>query len=93
MELKDLVNSPDTVLIDVRESIERMFSKVKSARHMPMSQIDNYVDEIRQWQGPKVIFCRSGRRSGMVIKLLAARGITDLHNGVGVGDVKMILSH
>lgn len=86
-EMEQLVNDKNTHLIDVREVAEFKSGAAPGAVNMPLSQLGSYVDKIKALKGPKVLYCRSGNRSGQALNMLRSAGITDLYNGGGLGDV------
>jgi rhodanese-related sulfurtransferase len=44
-------------------------------------------------KGPKIIFCRSGGRSGQACQFLAQNGLEDLFNGGGFMQLHAALEH
>jgi phage shock protein E len=38
-------------------------------------------------QGPIVVYCRSGNRSGMAMSLLKQAGLSEVYNGGGLHDM------
>lgn len=78
-ELKEKIdNQEDFQLIDVREDFEYETSNL-NAVHISMHKIFEEIDKIAK-DKPVIIHCRSGKRSGDVIKLLEAKGYTNLSN-------------
>ncbi|APD06155.1 hypothetical protein UJ101_00616 [Flavobacteriaceae bacterium UJ101] len=93
MNLKAIVNDPNTTFIDVREAEELVNDgKIEKAIHIPMGDIPHQVDEIEAMKKPIVIFCRAGRRAENVIEFLEQNGIDELYNGGGLVDMKEMLS-
>lgn len=78
-ELKEKIdNQEDFQLIDVREDFEYETSNI-NAVHISMHSVFAEIDKIAK-DKPVVIHCRSGKRSGDVIKMLETKGYTNLSN-------------
>ena len=92
MSLKELIQSPDTRIIDVREPYEFAEEHIAGAVNIPLNSIPAHAEEIRNFHAPVVLYCRSGNRSGMALRLLSAQGITDLYNGGGLYDMKALMN-
>ena len=63
----------DIQLIDVREPEEWEAGRIEGARHIPMGQLGDRLDEIDK-NRPVVAVCRSGGRSDRVTEVLRAQG-------------------
>ncbi|MCI4670149.1 MAG: molybdopterin-synthase adenylyltransferase MoeB [Bacteroidia bacterium] len=79
-ELKKMLDQGDDFqLIDVREPNEYEFVNI-NGELMPMSNIDNFIDKISK-DKTVIVHCRSGKRSGDVIKRLEKEhGFDNLYN-------------
>lgn len=82
-ELKSRIDKGDDFqLIDVRETHEREFASI-GGDHIIMSTVIQNIDKISK-DKDVVIYCRSGIRSGNVIKLLERKhGFSNLNNLLG----------
>ncbi|WP_372729777.1 rhodanese-like domain-containing protein [Nocardioides sp.] len=60
-------------LIDVREPSEYAEGHVPGARHIPMGQLTNRIDELDK-DAPVHVICASGNRSGVMVEVLDAAG-------------------
>lgn len=85
MNIQDILKEENVHIIDVRESSELLTEKIDQAINMPLSKFEAYVDNIKTLEGKKVIFCRSGGRSGQAVTYLQSIGIKDVYNGGGIG--------
>ena len=74
----------DSVLyLDVRTPEEFRTGHVQGAVLLPHDQMEQRWQELAAWQDkPVVVYCRTGRRSGLAIDVLRAKGFTQLTNGV-----------
>lgn len=79
-ELKNWIDSKkDFQLIDVREPYETDIATI-GGENIPMAQAAKETERIKR-DVPVVVYCRSGSRSGTVIKHLeSSAGFTNLYN-------------
>lgn len=68
-----LHSDPEAVLIDVREPDEWQAGHAPQARHIPMGQIPDRLDELPR-RAPVYLICRSGNRSHTVAEYLKQVG-------------------
>jgi phage shock protein E len=77
----------NATVIDVRTPDEFSGSHYPNAINIPLNELPQRVDEIKQMQQPIIAYCRSGNRSGMAVAILKQNGINDVHNGGGLDDL------
>jgi phage shock protein E len=77
------------VLIDVRSVDEFASGSVPGAHNLPHDTIAEHIAEIvPDPKTPIVLFCQSGRRAGIALDALAAKGYQNLVNAGGIEAVK-----
>lgn len=76
----DEVRAQGAVIIDVRSPTEFASGHADGAVNIPLDQLDEKVDQIKNYQKPVIVCCASGMRSGRAKNLLASKGVTDLHD-------------
>jgi len=82
-ELHDrLGQNPPPLLVDVRELDEWDFCRIEGARHLPMSEIQQRVDELDPGQ-ETVVFCHHGVRSRTVAVFLMDKGFSRVSSLTG----------
>lgn len=91
-EVYELVESDKAILVDVREEDEIKTGMLDKAVSHPMSKIQkdkNWAPEFVKLNKDKKVFlyCRSGRRSGIVNDMLKAKGMVSENIG-GYEDLK-----
>lgn len=92
MTFEEILKSGNYNLIDVRQPEElEMDGKIESAVNIPLATVPLRMDEIKEMKGPKIIFCRSGGRSGQACQFLAQNGFDEVYNGGGFMQVHMAL--
>ena len=67
-------------VIDVRTPGEYMGGHVADSISIPLQEIPNRIEEIREMEGPLVLCCASGNRSGQAVMYLKQLGI-ECENG------------
>lgn len=82
---KEIENSPNKLLVDVREPGEFKGGFIPGARNIPLSQINGRLAEIRK-DRDVLLYCRSGIRSKNAARILRKNGYTKLaHLQGGIG--------
>ncbi|NIK75478.1 rhodanese-related sulfurtransferase [Paenibacillus castaneae] len=61
-------------LVDVREPDEWEAGHIKEARSIPLSELQDRLDELQQGEQDIVLVCRSGGRSSKACDFLNAQG-------------------
>ncbi|MBA8794069.1 rhodanese-related sulfurtransferase [Friedmanniella endophytica] len=76
-------NGAAPLLLDVREADEWQAGHAPSALHIPLGQLENRLGEIPA-DRPVITVCRSGRRSALAARQLAAHGrsVSNLDGGM-----------
>jgi rhodanese-related sulfurtransferase len=90
--LKEAVNDRDAVFVDVRTKPEFNSGHIPGAKNIPLDELMGRLDELNEINGPLILYCRSGNRSGMALHLLLEAGWANLYNGGGIDDVKFLLN-
>lgn len=88
----DAINDKNATLIDVRNLDElESVGSIKKAKHIPLMEIANRLEEIKGFSKPIVIFCAMGGRAGRAKSFLEANGVDNVHNAGGYSDVVAVL--
>ena len=78
----EIQNDPDVFMLDVREQEEYDEKHIPGINLIPMSTIQNRLDEIPTDKTVNVT-CRSGNRSDQVTQILRTNGFDNAHNMTG----------
>lgn len=78
----DIQGADDVYVLDVREQYEYDEKHIPNVTLLPMSEIQNRLDEIPT-DKEVIITCRSGNRSGQVTDFLEQNGFDNVHNMQG----------
>lgn len=89
--MNQLLKDPKAVIVDVRSEWEFAEDHIPNAIHVPLEEVAFRIPDFRKMEGPVVLYCRSGNRSGMAVRLLKQAGVTNVYNGGGLTDMKNII--
>ena len=88
--IKEILKTEDVTVVDVRNHWEYDEGHVNNAVNIPLNEIPARIEEFRKLNGPVILYCRSGNRSGAAVNLLNLAGIPDVYNGGGFFDMQKI---
>ena len=88
--INEILKKEDAVVVDVRNAWEYDDGHVKNAVNIPLTEIPARIDEFKKLNGPVILYCRSGSRSGAAVHILKQAGITNVSNGGGIFDLQKI---
>ena len=86
--INEILEKEEVTVVDVRNTWEYEEGHVNNALNIPLNEIPARIDEFRRLNGPVILYCRSGNRSGAAVHLLKLAGITDVYNGGGILDMQ-----
>lgn len=92
MDIVELLKSDNGTVVDVREISEYNAGHIPGALHVPLSRIASRMKELRSLEGPIILYCRSGFRSGRAVQFLESQGIGNAYNGGGLNEMRRYLS-
>lgn len=81
-ELKQRLDSGENVhLLDVREDSERAEFNI-GGKHIPLGRIQMFeLEDLEEWKDKQiVVYCRSGKRSGLATMMLGQAGFDQVLN-------------
>src|SRR5436190_14768869 len=77
-------SSPDTVVVDVRETNEWDEGFIPGAVHVPRGFLESRIEAaVPDHDQPIVVYCAGGSRSALAVKTLEAMGYTNASNMTG----------
>jgi rhodanese-related sulfurtransferase len=80
-QVVQMMNSGDSLILDVRENKEFESGHIADSVHIPMSEVKNRLSELDKFKDSQVIVsCRSGQRSARTCSLLKKNGFTNISN-------------
>lgn len=90
-DLFELLNEKSAVVIDVRSEAEFKSGNVKNSLNIPVENIADSLEKIKEIQKPLVFCCLSGARSALAVEYLDGLGVSNIYNGGSWKTVKMQL--
>ncbi len=81
-------NMEKGTIIDVRTPEEFAGEHFPGAVNIPLDQVAQKIDELKEMKKPILAYCRSGNRSGMAVSIMKQQGITNAINAGGLDDLK-----
>ncbi|WP_283637295.1 rhodanese-like domain-containing protein [Aquaticitalea lipolytica] len=69
------------VVLDVRTQREWDKGHIENSKHIPLDDLHNHVDELKQMNKPFVVCCESGIRSAKAAKFLNLNNIEATNGG------------
>lgn len=83
-ETQELLSAGKIVLLDVREHDEFQTAKIEGSTLVPMSEIQQRVDEVKQLASQRmIVHCHHGGRSLRVVQWLRGQGVDQVQNMTG----------
>jgi rhodanese-related sulfurtransferase len=80
LEATRLMNTPGTLVIDVRDEKEFAAGHLPRARHIPLKELPARVAELAKFKSkPVIVTCRTGMRAGTAARALKAHGFTTVY--------------
>lgn len=77
------------VYVDVRTPQEYAAGHVEGAIHIPHTQMATRWRELEPYSDERIVlYCRTGRRSGIALDVLRDRGFENVENGGGLGTLQ-----
>jgi len=90
--IEDVIRAGNYLLIDVREPMELdMEGEIDGATNIPLGEIQAHEDEIKNFDGNIIFFCRSGGRAGKAVEFFTEEGLTNVFNGGGFEALQILL--
>lgn len=68
-------------LVDVRTPAEYAAGHIQGSISIPLDTVPQALDRFRAFEGPVVLICLSGNRSGQAAQWLQAQGLRNVENG------------
>ena len=86
MRVKKIIEENQGTIVDVRTQGEFMGGNVVGSINIPLQEIQQRIDELKDLRQPLVLCCASGNRSGQATQFLSQMGM-ECYNGGSWMDV------
>lgn len=81
MKVEQLIKENKGTIVDVRSRAEFMGGHASNAINIPLQEITNRVDELKNLNLPLILCCASGNRSGQAHNYLLHQGVECINGG------------
>lgn len=81
MNIEQLIKEKRGTIVDVRSYEEFQAGHAVDSVNIPLQEIPNRMDEMKNFATPLVLCCASGNRSGMAERFLAQYGLQCVNAG------------
>ena len=86
MRVKKIIEENQGTIVDVRTQGEFIGGNVVGSINIPLQEIQQRIDELKDLRQPLVLCCASGNRSGQATQFLSQMGM-ECYNGGSWMDV------
>jgi rhodanese-related sulfurtransferase len=80
MNLQEIIRQKKGTILDVRTPAEFAGGHVMGSINIPLQEFIANVDRIKAMEGPLVLCCASGMRSGQAEQYLKSLGMNEVYN-------------
>jgi rhodanese-related sulfurtransferase len=81
MNAEQIIKEKQGTIVDVRTTTEFMGGNVEGSINIPLQEIQQRMDELKNLKEPLVLCCASGNRSGQATQFLTQQGIECCNGG------------
>jgi rhodanese-related sulfurtransferase len=81
MNAEKIIKEKQGTIVDVRTPVEFMGGNVEGSINIPLQDIQQRLEEVKNLKQPLVLCCASGNRSGMATQFLSQQGIECCNGG------------
>jgi rhodanese-related sulfurtransferase len=81
MNIGNIIREKSGTVVDVRTPAEFMGGNVNHSINVPLQEIQQRLNELKQLKTPLTLCCASGGRSAMATQFLSSQGIECINGG------------
>jgi rhodanese-related sulfurtransferase len=81
MTADQIIKEKKGTIVDVRTPVEFMGGNVAGSINIPLQEIQQRIEELKNLKQPLVLCCASGNRSGQATQFLLQQGIECCNGG------------
>ena len=81
MNAEKIIKEKQGTIVDVRTPVEFMGGNVEGSINIPLQDIQQRLEEVKNLKQPLVLCCASGNRSGQAKTILEQNGFKNVING------------
>jgi len=80
MDIEKIITENQGTIVDVRSYSEFLGGNVAGSINIPLNEIPERIEELKNLKAPLILCCASGNRSGQAQHFLSQHGL-ECHNG------------
>lgn len=81
MNKQEIIKNNEGTVVDVRTPAEFRAGSVSRAVNIPLNEIPQRLDELKEMEFPLILCCATGNRSGQAENYLSREGVECLNGG------------
>jgi len=81
MELEKIIKEKSGTIVDVRSTLEFRGGSAAGSINIPLQEIQQRLEEIKELKTPLVLCCASGGRSAIATDFLTSQGVACINGG------------
>jgi rhodanese-related sulfurtransferase len=81
MNIGNIIREKSGTVVDVRTPAEFMGGNVNHSINVPLQEIQQRLNELKQLKTPLILCCASGGRSAVATQFLSSQGIECINGG------------
>lgn len=81
MNIEKIILEKSCTIVDVRSRAEYMGGHVAGSVNIPLNEIPDRIEEVKQLKQPLVLCCASGNRSGQAERFLSQLNMESYNGG------------
>lgn len=81
MNAENIIKEKQGTIVDVRTVEEFRGGNAEGSSNIPLQELENRMDELKNLKQPLVLCCASGNRSGQATQFLKQQGIECCNGG------------
>jgi len=85
-QAKQIIDNEKILLLDVRTDDEFVTGHIPNAINIPVDELEERIDELKDKYEKILVYCKSGRRSVVACEILESYDYANIYNMGGVVD-------
>lgn len=81
MDTEEIIKNNKGTIVDVRTPAEFRGGSVSGAVNVPLNEVPQRLNELKELKSPLVLCCASGNRSGQTAEYLNYQGVNCVNGG------------
>ncbi len=80
LEATRMMNTGEALVLDIRDNGEYSGGHIPKSKNVPLAELDKRVEDFAKFKDkPVIVTCRANSRAGAAVRLLKAKGFSNVH--------------